>query len=490
MKNRVDITEFIVGAERKFPVNSWKINDIHLWPLLRIRIFFYLINIIEAQKGVTSENMSHARLPFPGNIIGSVKSKIKNIGDVVRCFRWLNGLPSRKYLFVGFDGHRVNHKGKRYNKFFDALIEKHNLRKDSAFFECGPEPAGIQYHSDIILKYHGALTGFLAYHKMFVKDKPVFTWEGYADFLDYLSENELTRSFAAAISKGKAERWCEDFPVKVLFFEKVLQRLRPESVHILCYYSFNEVMALTAAANRLGIKTIEMQHGPQTEIHLCYGSWSVVPDSGYDILPRGYWCWDDYSKRVLDQWVSRNALYNVKVTGNPWIDHWKNSGNAYPHKDFILYSLQPAPVTVPQLFPDVLTDFIKNQPYQWFLRLHPRQLDEKENIKAFLEQKRILHLVNIDDATNDALPQLLANARLHVTHFSGSAIEAGMFGVFSVLLNEIAVTSFPDLIAEGNAKFIAAEDPEFETLLLEIVKTGRDGGQNVIFAEQPKDELF
>ena len=46
MQNRSDIKEFILLIERDFSVNSWKINSTHLWPILRIHLFFYLINKI------------------------------------------------------------------------------------------------------------------------------------------------------------------------------------------------------------------------------------------------------------------------------------------------------------------------------------------------------------------------------------------------------------------------------------------------------------
>lgn len=494
MKDRIDIKNFIVGLERQFPVNSWTINEIHLWPFLRMRLYFYLVNLLEAPQetgNATAPVTSSLPPPFLKKAVISVKAKVKNAISIFNYFRWLRALPSREYLFVGFDGHRVNYKGKRYNKFFDVFIEKYKIKPESAFFECGPEPIGIQYHDDIIFKYHDALKGFLQLQKISGNPQNNYSWEGYDAFLEALSANSQTRHFATLVSKEKMAQWSADFPTKILFFKNVLEVIRPEKLLVLCYYSYPEVLALVAAANQLNIQTIEMQHGPQTEIHLCYGSWSAVPDDGYDILPRNYWCWDAYSKSVLEQWTKTNALYHVTVTGNPWIDYWKTQQAEYPHKDFILYSLQPSPVTIPQLFPEALVSQIRQSPSQWFLRLHPRQLDEKKHIIRFLNEKGIFNMVNIDDATNDPLPQLLANARLHVTHFSGSAIEAALFNVFTVLLNEIAITSFPDLIAEEKAKFLDVNDPEFAADFQAILKKEGLRPQNAIFAAETKgDHLF
>jgi len=173
---------------------------------------------------------------------------------------------------------------------------------------------------------------------------------------------------------------------------------------------------------------------------------------------------------VLEQWISKTDGYQTKVVGNPWVDFWKNNAEPYAHSDYILYSLQPKPVTLADLFPPLLIDFIQKNPYKWFLRLHPRQLNEKPAIEKFLKQQNVLHLVVIEDATNDPLPQLLANARIHITHFSGSTIEAALFNVYTVLLNELGVVSFPELLSKKQAVFLDPTDSAFSTNLKEVIE--------------------
>jgi hypothetical protein len=150
--------------------------------------------------------------------------------------------------------------------------------------------------------------------------------------------------------------------------------------------------------------------GHNLTVHMAYSSWFTLPQEGYDMLPRNYWCWDENSKNVLQEWTKSNKNYAVKVIGNPWIDYWKSMKKNYVHTNYILYSLQPSPLTMEQLFPESIINFIKENPIPWFIRLHPRQLKEMEAIKMFLEDKQILHLVTIDAATNDPLPLLLSNA--------------------------------------------------------------------------------
>jgi hypothetical protein len=260
-------------------------------------------------------------------------------------------------------------------------------------------------------------------------------------------------------------------------------------VVILCYYS-DDIMALIVAANKLSIETIEMQHGPQTDIHLAYGSWSNVPDVGYDMLPRTYWCWDSYSKNVLKKWVGNNTLYTVKVSGNPWVNYWQSKKESYSYQDYIFYSLQPNPITIEQLFPENIIHFIKNESYKWFIRLHPRQLGGLEEIEKYLQEKGVLHLVNISDATNDPLPQILENSLIHITHSSGSALEAINFNVLTVLINEIGLSSFPELLQNNQAVYLDYRDQDFGKKFKDIIEANKRNKINPAFVAEYYENLF
>lgn len=475
MKNRVDIKEYILSIEQKFPVNSWTANGIHLWPFIRIRLFFFLINVLESQskKKETDENKILVQESKISNefsifnrIINSLKHRISFAKIVVGYMKWHQMLPTKKYLFVGADSYRVNYKNKRFNKYFDVFIDKYNIKSDSMFFEMDEVQTKNLYHNDIVKYVHKPFEGFLYFQKA---EQIKFEWEGYDSFLEFLSSDSTTSNFVENYTISRLQSWFSFFWLRIQFFKKTLKKINPKKVLILCYYWGNDSYALTIAANQLGIETVEMQHGPQTEIHLSYGNWSKVPTEGYDFLPRTYWNWDNYSQSVFNNWFGNNPIYKSIVVGNPWVDFWKDKQDDYKFSNYLLYSLQPNPLTIEQLFPKVLIEFIKASQYQWFLRLHPRQLDEKSKIEDYLKENDVLHLVNIDDATNDPLPQLFANAIIHITHFSGSTIESQFFNVFTVLINKIGITSFPDLIESNKAIYLDIEDASFTEKLNEII---------------------
>ncbi|WP_396148818.1 hypothetical protein [Flavobacterium sp.] len=480
IKSRIDIKNFVLEIENKFPVNQWKIDSIHLWPYLRIKLFFYLIHSIEKSEVKNRDEKPKSKEIF-------LKSTYRNVRAVFRYYRWLKSLPKKKYIFVGADAHRVDYRNARFNRYFDILIEKYEIESDSIYFEYGLN-SGKQYNKDLIFTFSEALKGFL-YLKKFNKLPQNVHLEGYDSFLVFLSKDKLFNRFITIYSKELVTQWAHEklYP-KVLFFKKVFQIIKPEKVLILCYY-LDDIFALTAAANQLKITTVEMQHGPQSNVHLAYSSWYYLPESGYDMVPNNFWCWDKGSHDVIQDWTKNNANYSVDVIGNPWIDYWKTKELNYNHQNYILYTLQPNPLTLNQLFPESIVDFIKNNPYEWFIRLHPRQLNEKDTIKSFLKSRGVLELVNLDEASTDPLPLLLSKASLHLTHFSGAAIEASFFNVFTVLLNEIGVFSFQDLISSQKAVYLNPDDTNFQQKLNTFIqqKSNLQSDINVTFF---KKKLF
>lgn len=462
MQNRVDIKNFIVKIEKDFPVNDWSVNGHHLWPHIRITLFFYLINLVENK--TVKIKKKHIVTPKK-SIIDKIKifffSIVKSMINKCNFHIWHFRLKRKKHLFFGAESHRIDYKESRFNRFFDVLIEKNNWIDNSLIFEYGGSKIKSQYNLQIINTFDSALKGFQV--NLFRKKQPQkINLKGYQGFLTYLNQNKGLENFVNRFNEVKFQKWIhKNFITKIAFFKKTLKKISPNKIIILCYYSEN-LMAMLAAASELGIQeTIEMQHGPQTDIHLAYGSWSVIPESGYSTLPKRYWCWDKYSTEAIKKWSNKTIHFKVIMTGNPWVDYWKEIKHKYSHKNYILYSLQPAPISIEQLFTNQIVKLITDSKRQWFIRLHPRQLHQLENIKEYLNAKNILKKVNLNEATNDPLPLLLSNAILHVTHSSGTTLEASYFGLKTILINNIGLNSFQHLIKNNDAIYIDYSDNQF-----------------------------
>lgn len=476
MKNYSEIQREILFIERNFLVNSWKVNNIHIWPVLRIRLFFYLEMGLDSKKELNFKKEIKKELEKPsffGRLIFVVKGKINVLKLLIDYYLYLFFLPKRKYVFVAAEAHRVNYKNTRYNRFFDTLIDKYALESDSMYLEYGEVPIENQYNKNNIYKYNIVYNTFLLLSNYLKKDEIKVSLDGYEHFLEYLIEHNM-EVFSVMHSKNTIENWAitKLYP-KVVFFKKILNKIKPKKVMILCYYS-EEIMALTTAANLLNIETIEMQHGPQTETHLAYGSWSVIPENGYDMLPRRYWCWDDFSVSVLNKLSLSNKLYSSKNIGNPWVDYWKMKNRTYSYSGFILFAFQPicSRVTIEDLLPKSLINFIKNESYVWFIRLHPRQMEQKSIIVSYLKENGVFNKINIDNATKDPLPLLLANAKLHFTLNSGTTLEATFFNLKTVLIDELGKSYYADLINKREAFYLSPSDLSFSVKLKKHIEEG------------------
>ena len=462
INNRADIRDFIVQIEQKFPVNEWKINHIHLWPLIRIKLYFFLISKIERKnKTNVKENKNKPK----ATLFRKIKVQLKKKLFYLKYKKWFIGLNRKNNVFVGADSHRVDYKNTRFNKFFDVYIESKNLDNDYLYLE---------YASNSLPKYKNRnVEIFKPFLKSFIKNKRLSKNEcntdGYSDFLYFVTKDERFAEFESTLDEVNLTKIATRLQLKVQFFKKVLNKISPKNVFILCYYS-EDIMALTAAANQLKIYTYEMQHGPQSYYHLAYGSWSKIPVNGYSLLPKIFWNWDNQSSKCIEHWAKNTNFHSAEVVGNFWVDYWRNKSNQDIDNEFILYTLQCEPIKLSDLFSNEIINCIRRDTHKWYIRLHPRHLNKIDTIKGILEKNKILNKVNVDEATSLPLPQLLKNAKLHVTNSSGSAIEASYFNVTSIITGEIGLLYYNDLIDSNQAYYVNHSDNLFFLKFNQILK--------------------
>ncbi|MFL5754304.1 MAG: hypothetical protein ACJ76F_12910 [Bacteroidia bacterium] len=485
LANREDIRKFILQIEKDFPVNDWKFNQMHLWPLLRLELFFFIRKQFNL-KNKLNENSGQVQVLNKKTVASASESLVSRIvgkfSKSLQHLKFIGNLDEKENVFFAHNDHRIIYEGVSYNRFFDTLINTLSLSQTSYMLEIGDKESKQLANPGIIIQYREQLENYKAYlslRRFFTKEKISFELEDYDLLLDFLNKNEVTKGFSEKFSKSKLrELVINEYNLRFLLFKKVLGKIKPKRLIALCYYSD---LSLIAAANKLNIETIDMQHGAQAPAHLAYGSWSNIPAEGYNFLPRNYWCWNEQSRSVISEWAVLTEKYRSFVGGNVWVDHWMGKNDPCSSTGFILYTLQPDSLTLNQLFPDSLIREIRSGKHKWFIRLHPRQLKNSAEITAYLEQHGIFNLVNIDDATKEPLPLLLKHCLIHVTNSSASAIEASLFGKKTILLHEIGKLYYADLISESKAVFIAP-DPEFQVNFDKVLSSLKITGEEQYIA--------
>jgi hypothetical protein len=361
-------------------------------------------------------------------------------------------------IFVSGDSHRTKFKNKDFNKFFDSLIHLDEKYEDSYFLEYGSANYDNLYNAHKVFNFIKYMKYYVSFNKP--AEKVNFEIDGLGIFFDELKKDKLLNDVVLNINLESIQLKLKDLTLRIKFFTKIFKVSKPKRIYILCYYSL-DVMAIVSAANLLKIETIEMQHGPMVDNHLCYGSWSNVPDSGYSVLPRVFWCWDNFSSKAIDRWSSKNVLYDYVVGGHPWINFLESQNIEYNLSDYILYTLQPRLDILEDTFSEKIIKTIKNTKEKWVIRLHPRQGVSILYIEELLKQKGVMDKVILRAVSESPLPVVISNAKVHVTHSSGSTLEALSYNIPSIVINKIGFDYYNHLIQNGNLKFIDFKSENF-----------------------------
>lgn len=476
IEERVLIINYIKEIEDKFPVSDWKIKNIHVWPFLRIKLYFFIykqLNTKNQQNTITSKNNSN-RKRIPKDFLNQLKNYIK--------FKiWLKGLKKKKNLFFTHAANSSIYENKNIIRFLDPLILKYNLKEFTTIFVFGYEKSQNSYNQEIKVDFNYGLNLYESYKKYFKEFFKMQTRSSqiphsYLEFLKYISDlfND-NRKLDNEIDIWEDLNYFFDFYSP--FVNKIIKKINPENFFVLSYYDSHLNQLFTSICNNLGIKTIEMQHGPQSVNQLAYGSWTKIPQDGFNSMPKNYWCWDEISTINIKEWKLKKNIINAFVGGNPWIDFLKDKGLKTTKNNYILYSLQPNPVKLSEMFPPQIIKIIKEKKYEWHLRTHPRQ--ELELLVNFLIKQNIFESVQIEDSNIQPLPISIFNCLVHVTNFSGTSLEVALMGKKTILLNNIGRLNCIELIQNEMAIYINPEEDNFENRFYEFIETGLNSSKYI-----------
>ena len=452
-ERRRRIIDFLNNAEKQYPVNEWILNDIKIWPLIRICIFF---------------NEYHRETVLKDSRIkGLVKKLFKFFG-----FSYLYGfynlikikIDKSDFLFAGFEAHRAVLEQQSYNKYFDPIMNELEKRgKKSILFEYLP----ITYsNSNTIYKKERVhnIYNLLYFFKVNSNEMRYRDFSSIDDFFEKLN-NDLS------IDIESLQNFINGFYNNALSWERLwtylLKKTEPNKVFILNYYS-SSALGLVLASKKNNVTCIDMQHGGQGAVHIAY-SYSNIPKGGYTLLPDYFWCWDTSSFAHLQK-ITYGTAHSVVAGGNPWVQFLSNVNVSLKQnggKPLILFTLQ----TGQQPFIDdylLKTIVATKENYDWWLRLHPRtKKEEKEDLLKLLDAYNLKDFVEIEKATAYPLPLILMNAKVHLTLFSGSAIEAAALNVpLNIIIGETGKEFFNELIQSRKALYFEKIDPDDFLILL------------------------
>lgn len=446
------ISDIIGEVEAKTDIERWRLSGVNMWPLVRIELYQHLVRHQLNMNATPTSQMSI--MEIAARLLGPLWANLQRgpkpeVGDV-----WLisDGVSLRTTGGEELDRFcmplaRASQEA-GYRSFVADISRPDNTRL--------LPPTRLWANTVLMRKIANLLKASL------------FPDTGIRDLCGEM--NAVLDGLGAKIALSA---FALDSRIRAVLslaehFGRLLALHRPKAVFIVSYYQVAGY-ALNLAARRLGIPTIDIQHGVSGSFHPAYGRWTKVPIGGFELLPEGFWAWSGADARVIEDSLGRSGAHWAVSGGHPVVCAWqagwipdsaaqtsrvKNLKQQQTARHHILLTLQPGLSSREELG-NLLAAMQELKDCFWWIRLHPTATGELSSITAMLDSAGTAF--NIRDATDSPLYALLSSIDLHVTHSSSTVIEAAQFGIPSVIWSGYGADLFKDEIAAG---FAVAAGPE------------------------------
>ena len=434
---RREFVEWMRGAEADFPVTSWKVRGIHVWPLIRLSLSSSTFH-----SGSPAHSLSAGWRRLGTNVAwGLAEWARASVGD--RRANRRPGEPAGAVFLASSVGRRPLLEGKRYDirsgPYVD-LLERYGVR--ALVWEMSPfGDYGIPRHTASFLVQPRLIQLRAACQVLPLGDDRV-SLDRYDEFL------ARVRAAGLRFAHGDVQRIRRD----VLYLRRLsdrfagwLRRSRPR-LGFVANTGLPE-QAFCLACRELGITSVEVQHGVQGDLHPSYGSWFAVPPEGWSVRARIFWCWDEQSAAAINRWAVCAPGRHVAINGgDPWREMWMEPGTPSSRRadqlvqerrqhtggeKHILVTLSSQGPAVPA---EILEAVRRSPPgWRYWFRLHPvnqaaRGRDARQGLAAIGVDSALLEF-----ATETPLHSLLRHMDCHLSvSLSTVVTEAAAHGVPSV----------------------------------------------------------
>lgn len=466
--NNEELVALFSRVEDEFPVETWRVEGVPIWPLLRADIAWR--NFFMFQRASTSTTERKRPLPLPlraaldvaSSVIDSVRARAADLParDRLRPVDAL--LYSDGVSFTRIDG-------KFYERFCDPLAERLDAMGRRWQIVSPLNRYLVPRHSpSVFVQPWLEVARVRAAALARVRSPDARSLDRLDDALARMKEITPAGRFPDRHHVCRLAVYLESYQS---VFARILNRTRPKAVFIVCYYGI-EAMALVRECRARNIPTVDLQHGTMSSAHWAYASWRRLPPGGYETLPNEFWVWAASDAAVVSAWAeSSSGAHRAFVSGNMMLDDWKDGTNAQAAdygrrmeerirsasgRPTVLYSMNGYESEA-QL--DDLAELTRRSADRlfWWIRQHPSMQGDRERLARAIEASGATN-VTIDNARDFPLYAVLRKMDAHVTEASSTTIEASAFGVPSVLLSREEAVMYRDLVDQGWAHVLREDE--------------------------------
>ena len=462
-----DIARIITSLEKKYPVGDWEVNGVKVWPFLRIENYALM-----SYKSVNSNTVNTKSLNYVKTILNA---KFNKITAEAADQKMNSKLQPTDVVFLGDGVSFTKLNNVWYDKFCDPIYDHYKSKNYKTFrFDTGHNFFVPRYSPSKFVQnaIDNIVIKSLLVRKLFKKRDFEVKLEGYQDFINdpevvsYLPSLPSEYALVAKVHKI----------IKIKnYYLRALLKLKPKLAYIVSYY-YDAGMAFILACDQLNIKTIDIQHGVQGDLHLAYGMWEKVPLEGYASMPDYFWVWSATEKIAIDKWSVKLNKHRAAVGGNLFAQMWKDDESQlvkfydeiYIKKCLsashcsILLTLSPGMTTDELMLETWKTIEVTQNTYNWCIRLHPVMIADKASIINLLNERGIFNF-ELDLSTTLPLYTILRNVDLHITTQSSVVVEAIEFGLPNIVTSKYGESLYKNLLGSNLVSFCYdAETINFE----------------------------
>jgi hypothetical protein len=438
--NLEEITERITAFERDHPVAEFECHGWHVWPHIRQRLLFNLLG--ESMRSRPSGTLRR--------LVRRTCGLVQHLAESLRPGGLeAPGTAAGGAVIVTYADRAIPRQSRHFHTVVDPVVEALRARGiATAVWEVGAvrRPRWVEASAIIPALRRACRRYQLGNHAPTAAAEP----EWFREFARWARSD-----MGVDVDWGDWEAGIRHIAIRAAVMEEWLRRSNCRALFVDCWYNL-ESQAAILAARRLGIPSIDVQHGVHGYPYL---HWSDIPGGGYEIMPTGYWVWGrHFARTLLTSSPGLAPPERVFVAGNLWLDKWCEPQEedirgeieaareiCRPHARSVLITLQRG-VELDALFMQMIAE----GPEDWLWLVRPHR--QRREALAQLEQRYRSsgqRRINVIDAAERPLCALLSAVDAHVTGYSTCAMEALAFGKPSALVHPNGLMLYPGPVERG-----------------------------------------
>ena len=426
----------IEDIENKINVSNFKYEDFNFWPIIKLKFI---------QK-VRLENRMNKFSTDKKNLI------LKLLGFFISFYKYTRNRISKEKIDILYLTRSSDYTKKPNNEVFNQYVDPMlNFVGEELKIKI-LEINNINKQASKNLKNDNINLDFVAkYSILKAKIKRLLRINKILTDIDFLKKNLDLNNIENELSiiSGYSKE-----------FEKILKKLKPKAVYIICFYDLPS-FAMSLACHRLKIKVIEYQHGFLNDYNNMYTNWKNLPNHGFELLPDIFWVWAEDNAKKINKWSSKTTKHKAIVGGNIYLSY-RSKLAKFEKKENISKKKNILVVLQFTELPEFFINYLKKNKdnFNWYFRYHPLY-PIPDNTKFFLNSFAI---EDIQKTSARDLHDTFSFTNLIVTLYSTVAFEAQIHKIPTIFMGDYAKKGFKNLLGK-NGLFYAKNEFDLNNYL-------------------------